>query len=196
MQAADAEGRFKTIQGSIMPLPLGHTAIGLATYETAQNSDHSDSRWGAFILIAVLANLPDIDIVLGLLFHGNGNLFHRGPTHSLLFAVLAGYAASHLWRLWDRVPRLGFPLCFGLIFSHVLADMLLTTSPVSLLWPFQLYLSPGFSGWDTVVHAVLYLSIRDGGIIAACVLYIGFLRVLRGAFKRSRAPVFIRRRGK
>ena len=58
-----------------MPLPLGHTAIGLATYETAQNNDHDASRWSAFALIAVLANLPDIDIVLGLLFQGNGNLF-------------------------------------------------------------------------------------------------------------------------
>lgn len=178
-----------------MPLPLGHTAIGLATYETAQNNDHDASRWSAFALIAVLANLPDIDIVLGLLFQGNGNLFHRGPTHSLLFALLAGYAASHLWRLWDRVPRLGFPLCFALVFSHVLADMVFTTSPVSLLWPFQLYLSPGSSGWGSVVHAVLYQSIQDGGIIAASVLYIGFLRVLRGAAKRLRAPVFVRRRG-
>jgi len=177
-----------------MPLPLGHTAIGLAAHETVQNGDHGYSRWGAFALVAVLANLPDVDIVLGLLFQGNGNLFHRGPTHSLLFAVLAGYAASQLWRLWDRVPRLGFPLCFGLVFSHVLADMLLTTSPVSLLWPFQLYYSSGFNGWGSVVHTVLYQSIRDGGIIAACVLYVGLLRVVRGVFKGQRVPVPISRR--
>ena len=177
-----------------MPLPLGHTAIGLATYATAQNNDHDYSRWGVFALITVLANLPDVDILAGLLFHGNGNFFHRGPTHSLLFAVLAGYAASHLWHLWDRIPHLGFPLCFGLVFSHVLADMLFTSSPVSLFWPFQLYFSPGFSGWENVMHTVLYQSIRDGGIIAACVLYIGLLRVLRGVFKGQRVPVLIRRR--
>jgi membrane-bound metal-dependent hydrolase YbcI (DUF457 family) len=179
-----------------MPLPLGHTAIGLATYETAQNNDQDFSRWAAFALITILANLPDVDIALGLLFQGNGNLFHRGPTHSLLFAILAGYAASHLWRLWDRIPRLGFPLCFGLIFSHVLADMLFTSSPVSLMWPFQLYFSPGFSGWENVMHTILYQSIQDGGIIAACVLYIGLLRVLRGVFKGQRVPVLIRRRWK
>jgi membrane-bound metal-dependent hydrolase YbcI (DUF457 family) len=179
-----------------MPLPLGHTAIGLATYETAQNNDRDYSRWSAFALITILANLPDVDILLGLVFHGNGNLFHRGPTHSLLFAILAGYAASHLWRLWDRIPRLAFPLCFGLIFSHVLADMLLTSSAVSLFWPFQLYFSPGFSGWENVMHTILYQSIQDGGIIAACVLYIGLLRLLRGVFKGQRVPVLIRRRWK
>ncbi len=177
-----------------MPLPLGHTAIGLAAYETVQNRDHDYSRWGTFALITVLANLPDVDILAGLLFQGNGNFFHRGPTHSLLFAILAGYAVSHLWRLWDRIPRLGFPLCFGMVFSHVLADMLFTSSPVSLLWPFQLYFSPGFSGWETVMHTVLHQSIRDGGIIAACVLYIGLLRVVRGVFKGQRVPVLISRR--
>ena len=96
-----------------MPLPLGHTAIGLATYETVQPSDRHYSRWGTFVFITILANLPDVDILAGLLFHGNGNFFHRGPTHSIMFAILAGYAASHLWRLWDRIPRLGFSLCFG-----------------------------------------------------------------------------------
>ena len=176
-----------------MPLPLGHPAIGLATYETVQNSEHDYSRWGTFALITVLTNLPDVDVLLGLLLKGNGNFFHRGPTHSLLFAVLAGYAASHLWRLWGKLPPLGFPLCFGLVFSHVLADMAFTASPVSLFWPFQLYVSPGFRGWGNVMHAILFLSIRDGGIIAACVLYIGLLRVLRGVFKGQRSPVTIRR---
>ena len=179
-----------------MPLPLGHTAIGLATCETFQDTDHDHSRWATFVFVTLLANLPDMDMVLGLLFHGNGNLFHRGPTHSILFSLVAGYAASRLWRVWDRIPRLGFPLCFGLIFSHVLADMLLTASPVSLLWPFQLYLSPGFKGWGGVMHVVLFQSARDAGIIAGCFLYVVLLRSLRGAFNWPWVPATIRRRRK
>ncbi|MBC2737568.1 MAG: metal-dependent hydrolase [Desulfobacteraceae bacterium] len=177
-----------------MPLPLGHAAIGLAAYETVQNSDLRRSRWRTFAFVSLLANLPDVDVILGLLLQGNGNLFHRGPTHSLFFALLAGYIASHLWRLGERIPRLGFPLCFGLIFSHVLADMMFTAASVSLLWPFQLYFSPGFSGWGRVVHAVLFQSIQDVGIIAACGLYIGLLRVARGVCKGQRVPVLISRR--
>ena len=179
-----------------MPLPLGHAAIGLATYETFHNHDQNHSRLSTFTLVTILANLPDLDILVGLLFAGNGNFFHRGPTHSLVFAVLAGYAAANLWRLWGRIPRLGFPLCFGLVFSHVVADMILTAAPVSLLWPFQLYFSPGVSGWDTVMHAVLFQSIRDGGIIAACIVYMAILGMLRGASGGSWVPATIRRRRK
>lgn len=180
-----------------MPLPLGHTAIALATYDTFQDTDQSrSSRWRIFIAITILANLPDVDVIWGLLLEGNGNLFHRGPTHSLFFALLAGYIASHLWRLGQRIPRLGFPLCFSLVFSHVLADMMLTAAPVSLFWPFQVYLSPGFSGWGNVVHAVLFQSIRDAGIMVACVFYVMIMRLLRGNLKGQWAPALVRRRRK
>ena len=179
-----------------MPLPLGHTAIALATYETVQDTDQRRSRWGIFVFVTILANLPDVDVILGLLFQGNGNLFHRGPTHSLLFALLAGYIASHLWRFWERIPRFGFLLCFSLIFSHVLADMMLTAAPVSLFWPFQVYWSPGFSSWGTVAYAVLFQSIRDVGIIVACALYVLILRLLRGSLKGPWVPALVRRRWK
>lgn len=179
-----------------MPLPLGHTAIGLATYETLQETGQHHSRWGIFIFITILANLPDVDVILGLLLQGNGNLFHRGPTHSLIFSLLAGYIASHLWRLWERIPRMRFPLCFSLVFSHVLADMLFTTAPVSLFWPFQVYWSPGFSGWGMVAHAVLFQSIRDAGIIVVCALYVLILRLLRGNLKMQWVPAMVRLRWK
>ena len=180
-----------------MPLPLGHTAIGLATYETFQTADQrTSSRWGVLIAITVLANLPDVDILVGLLLRGNGNVFHRGPTHSLLFALLAGYSASQLWRLWGRVPRLGFALCFGLVFSHVLADMVFTTAPVSLFWPFQVYWSPGVSDWGAVAYAVVFQSIQDAAIIMSAAIYGGVLRLLRGNLKGPWVPARVRRRWK
>lgn len=168
-----------------MPLPLGHAAIGYAAYNTFKNPS-SDSarqpglvRWWHYLFVTVLANLPDLDVVFGLLVHGNGAAVHRGPTHSLLFALVAGLVASQLWRLWHRIPRFGFLLCFGLVFSHVAADMLLTASPVSLLWPLEIYLSPGHSGWAQVAQMVLFQSIRDFGIIAASLAYVFGLRCLR-----------------
>lgn len=177
-----------------MPLPLGHIAIGLATHASIQHTGLPRSRPGTFALVAILANLPDVDILLGLLVQGNGNLFHRGPTHSLLFAILTGYIAANLWRLWARLPRLAFALCFSLVFSHVLADMLLTRSPVSMLWPFQLHWSPGVSGWGTVVQTVLFQSIHDGGIILCGVLYLCLLRIVRETFKAQRVTAEIPRR--
>lgn len=176
-----------------MPLPLGHTAIGLAIGETAQETDGHRSRLGAFLTAAILANLPDVDVLLGLLAQGNANLFHRGPTHSLLFALLAGGLAANLWRLGRPMPRLRFYLCFSLVFSHVLADMALTASPVSLLWPFHVYWSPGYSDLGNVLQAVFLQGMQDMGLIAGCVLWVVALRLLRAGAKRAGVPAVVRR---
>lgn len=174
-----------------MPLPLGHTAIGWATYETAKASSPPQvhhtfrTRIVSFTYITLLANLPDLDVLFGLLLNGNGASLHRGPTHSLLFALIAGYLASHGWRLWRWIPRFGFGICAAIILSHVAADMVLTNSPVSLLWPFELYFSSGHSTWGQVVHMVLFRSIQDAGILIGCMAYVFVLR-----FVRNRRPVF------
>ena len=179
-----------------MPLPLGHLAIGLATSETLQATDDRTTRWKLCLAVAILANLPDVDVILGLLWQGNGNLFHRGPTHSLAFALLAGYIASQLWRLGRHIPRLNFTLCFSLVFSHVMADLLLTTAPVSLFWPLHVYWSPGMSDWGTVVHAVVFQGIQDAGILVACAIYLSILKLMRGAPIHQRVPARSRQRFK
>ena len=148
-----------------MPLPLGHTAAGLAIHDLYKRSNGSGSVWQILGYVTVLANLPDIDVLIGLILHGNGNLFHRGPTHSLLFAVVMALVAANAWRLWSKIPKLDFLLCFFLIFSHVLADAFLTASPVSLKWPFELNLSLGHSGWIEIVKTVLLRAFQDLGII-------------------------------
>lgn len=166
-----------------MPLPIGHAAIGLAAYETASPYESCCSRWARVIFVAVLANLPDLDILFGLVLHGNGSAYHRGPTHSLLFAVLCGYLASHLWRLRPGIPKFGFGLCSLLIFSHVAADMLLTTTPVSLFWPLEIHWCQGSSSWLQVFDMVLFQSIQDAGIVIAALLYGYVLRALRGVVR-------------
>jgi hypothetical protein len=46
-------------------VPLGHLAIGLAAHELC--SDRSAfGRWKLFAAILALSNLPDIDVVFGL----------------------------------------------------------------------------------------------------------------------------------
>ena len=162
-----------------MPFPLGHTAIGLAAYETAQKSDPCNSRLGLFVYITFLANLPDLDILFGLLVQGNGAAFHRGPTHSLLFALAAGFLASRAGRLWHRIPQIHFSLCALLIFSHVIADLLLTTSPVSLLWPFEIYWSHGHTGWTDAIEMALFQGLQDFIIAAAVIAYLFVLRKVR-----------------
>ncbi len=176
-----------------MPFPIGHTAIGLATFETAQPSPARGSRLASVIFITLLANLPDLDVLFGLIFQGNGAAFHRGPTHSLLFALVAGYGASQLCRLWHRIPKVGFGLCSLLIFSHVLADMFLTTAPVSLLWPLEIYWSPGHNSWGQVVDMVLFQSYQDAGIAVAVMLYVLILRFIRSTVQGHSLFAFARK---
>ena len=161
-----------------MPLPLGHTAIGLMTYE-AGAGDSAFGRWKMFIYITVLANLPDMDIIIGLLFKWNGNAFHRGPTHSLIFALTAGFLAYVAGRRWLKIDGLSYRLSFLLILSHVIADALLTDSSVSFLWPLEVYWSAGHAGWSDIFHSILFESFRDGGIVLVCAAGIGLNRWFR-----------------
>jgi len=164
-----------------MPLPLGHLAIGLATHELS--SDRSAfGRWTLLAAILALSNLPDIDVVFGLLLQWNGSAFHRGPTHSLLFALAAGFLASWASGRWTWHPRLGFWSCFALILSHVAADALLTTSAVSFLWPFETNWSLGHRGWKDVFGMVLQGNAQDALIILGSAAAIMAHRTIRSLY--------------
>jgi len=151
-----------------MPLVLGHTAIGLTTQDLCSGNRSGLSRWRVAIFVAVLANLPDVDVLIGLLFRGNGHAFHRGPTHSLLFALFMGLVASRAWTLWSQIPKMGFRSCFLIIVSHVLGDLVFTNSPVSFFWPLEVHWTAGYSGWGDIVNTVFLQAFQDAGIVIGC----------------------------
>jgi len=162
-----------------MPLPLGHTAAGLAIHDLYGKSNKNGHPCKTLVYVIVLTNLPDIDVLVGLVVNGNGNFFHRGPTHSLLFALVMAFIASNAWRCWSKIPKISLPLCFLLVLSHVLADALLTTSPVSFWWPLELNLSVGHSGWREIIETVLFGAFRDLGIIVLSGAVIFLNRLIR-----------------
>jgi membrane-bound metal-dependent hydrolase YbcI (DUF457 family) len=155
-----------------MPLPLGHSAIGFAAYSIISNDKDSFIKWKMAISIVILSNLPDIDILFGLIIQNNGNAFHRGPTHSILFALTLGFLASKSWKLWSQIPMINFKTSFLLILSHVIADYFLTNSPVSFSWPVEVSWSTGNSGWSHVFHTVLFYAFEDIDILFVCSLII------------------------
>lgn len=163
-----------------MPLPLGHMAIGLLTHEVSEPQPPSTEHLKWVLFITVLANLPDVDVIFGLLVDGNGSLFHRGPTHSLLFALVAGGLFSIVSQHWRALPQIRFRTAFAVIFSHVVADALFTTSPVSLLWPFELHWSTGYSNLTDVIHSVVFDGFRDLGLVLASALLVSLIRLVRG----------------
>jgi membrane-bound metal-dependent hydrolase YbcI (DUF457 family) len=152
-----------------MPLPIGHAVIGFATHSLCNGNESSCSRWKVLLGILILSNLPDVDVVVGIVFMGNGNVFHRGPTHSLIFALTGGYLASGVWRLWSQLPKVSFRICFLLILSHILADSVFTSCPISFFWPITVNWNAGYSGLGDVLNLVLFGNYRDGKIIIGCV---------------------------
>lgn len=172
-----------------MPLPLGHTAAGLAIHDVYAKGNSTLGLWKTLALVIVLTNLPDIDVLVGLIVHGNGNFFHRGPTHSLLFALVIALLASNVWRCWSRIPKLNFLFCFLLLLSHVVADAVLTSSPVSFWWPLELHLSTGYSGWREVIQSVLFGAFRDLGIIVVS----GMIILLNRLVRHKSIPIILTR---
>ena len=139
-----------------MPLPLGHAAIGLAIHSCVRRTEPDSLSWRMVLFVAILANLPDIDVLFGLITEGNGSAFHRGPTHSLVFAVVAALLASRAWRLGYAIPEVGFLWSFLLIISHVAADAVFTNSSVSFFWPLEVNWSSGYSSWTDVLASVSF----------------------------------------
>ncbi len=155
-----------------MPLPIGHAVIGFTTQRIFSPEERASRAWKSLLGVLFLSNLPDVDVLLGIVFQGNGNVFHRGPTHSLIFAFIAGFLASRVPGVWSRLPRFSFRMCFLFILSHVLADFVFTSSPVSFFWPIAVNWSPGTIGLRHVVNLVFFGNGRDIGIIVGCVFVV------------------------
>jgi membrane-bound metal-dependent hydrolase YbcI (DUF457 family) len=172
-----------------MPLPLGYSAIGFATHCLISKNTSTFNQWKLAIFIIILSNLPDIDVLFGLILQSNGSAFHRGPTHSILFALTMGLAASKFSRLWSQIPVISFKICFFLILSHVVADYFLTNSPVSSFWPLEVSWSTGNFGWSQVLHTVFFNAMEDDGIVLICTIFIMAVMILRRFYFSSKAKL-------
>lgn len=76
-------------------------------------------------LILVLSIIPDVDIILGVIF---GVPLHRGPTHSLIFAFLVFMPFLIFFN------KRALPYFFSLASHSVLADFFIG-GDIQLLWP-------------------------------------------------------------
>ena len=117
-----------------MPSPVGHVLGGLASGWLIRGNRIGEpyGRHEA-VLFAGLGALADIDLLFGL---------HRGPTHSVAAAVLAGAFVSLPWLHATGRARITLALACMLAYgSHALLDWLGSdTSPpfgIMALWPFS-----------------------------------------------------------
>lgn len=115
-----------------MSFPVAHGLLG-ATVVAALTPDLSLRRdWQRLLLGAVVACLPDLDyFVLIKLLHLPQS-WHRGPTHSVAFALAIGVLAA----LLVHGPHLRQALTFwAAAASHGFLDLFNRYDPVEILWP-------------------------------------------------------------
>lgn len=123
-----------------MPSPVGHTIAGICGFIVFQKK-LTPRLWTLFFLFSIfIANLPDLDMLPGLLI-GDIRSFHHQGMHSITASVLVGLLISLLARQW-KLNWVGWGLWGGGIYlSHVLLDLLVNDpSPPfgsQLFWPFS-----------------------------------------------------------
>jgi inner membrane protein len=117
-----------------MPLPIAHALVGASLAAALHTRPDSLRYRVALISGAILANAPDLDFVLVFTLHSRA--WHRGFTHSLVFA---GFVCL-LFVVTLGKRNLRDALAYGLAFaSHGLLDFLTTKAGggVELFWPFS-----------------------------------------------------------
>ena len=128
-----------------MPLPIAHSAAGLTGYFAFKKRKHNSISKQELYLLALcllLANLPDLDFVAGLLY-GELGKFHHGPSHSFLVCVIIAILVFYFVRYkFTRISnRRVLASCLLSLLSHPVLDYFSkdTSAPfgVPLFWPFD-----------------------------------------------------------
>jgi len=119
-----------------MPTVISHTAVPLAL-GLGLGSRLIPPR---LLLAGVVASmLPDLDVVgfkLGIAYAND--MGHRGITHSVLFALVAGLFAHYFSPLLKAPPRRAGLFVSAACMSHGILDMLTNGGlGIAFLWPFS-----------------------------------------------------------
>lgn len=117
---------------------IGHIAVGMAAgrlLQTRLDPSVNARRW--MVALSILSLMPDFDVIgfwLGVEYEDP--LGHRGATHSIAFAVIAGLVGAALAKPLKMKPlHLGL-LFGGVMLTHPLLDMFTNGGlGCALFWP-------------------------------------------------------------
>lgn len=193
-----------------MPTPVGHSIIGLGVALALSPGRRLRDVWrdrATLTLVIVLANLADVDLLLGLVAFGEPHRFHGGITHGMLFAVIVACAAALLPGL-DRTVWQRFVLGLALLLSHPVADALQSPRGLGLgvgpgvelfaplsharfSWPVILLLGVRTRTWEQVLswHNARVVAVELLGLLPLLFL----VDWLKGRWARGSAPSTITR---
>ncbi len=116
-----------------MPLPVAHAIVGASIVAALRDNFSLRRDWGAMVLGAALAILPDLDLFFSWVL-GYGLRVHGGLSHSIVFALGIGSVVSLVVREETVKGVLGY---IGALLSHGLLDAATKKDfgGSELLWP-------------------------------------------------------------
>lgn len=179
-----------------MSSTLGHALCGVACLLAARAQRPRATLlqgWRGAAAFVLLANLPDLDFVIGYLLAGDVHRFHSGASHSLLAALLLGLLLGRFAPAGERGP-LSIWICTALA-SHVLVDLFAgpgfgqPSYGVPLLWPllderirmpFSLFLGVQHATWADL------LGWRNVQVVAVETIVFGLPVLLLRRYTQSR----------
>lgn len=110
-----------------MASPLGHSLAGYLGYFLIRENYQFLKYYSSIRLLTtaiIIANLPDIDFILGYLFYQDFNAIHRQFTHSFFVGFIVCIIIFYGLRFYKKIPYSFLVWSWGLYFSHILLDML------------------------------------------------------------------------
>ncbi|MDY7022178.1 MAG: metal-dependent hydrolase, partial [Cyanobacteriota bacterium] len=126
-------------------------------YILAQSHISKPQQLSVLLTSIFIANVPDLDILIGIALQGDPKIFHRQATHSLIVAVLISILTALMtysiqFKHWKSLSL----WVGGLYISHIVLDLMVAddVSPmgVQAFWPLtsDYAISPLtiFSGFD------------------------------------------------
>ncbi|MEL4896320.1 metal-dependent hydrolase [Crocosphaera sp. Alani8] len=110
-----------------MASPIGHSLAGYFIFLGVCKNPRflqACSSKKLIITAIIIANLPDIDFILGYLFYNDFSAIHRQFTHSFFVGFFVCIIIYFFLRVYNKIPYYFLVWLLGLYFSHILLDML------------------------------------------------------------------------
>lgn len=174
-----------------MPLWGVHIAIGVVGQQLGFKGIFN-KWWKTFIFIPVIAGLPDIvDFSFGFILTDANSVYdyHYGITHTLYFAIVAGFFVSRIipqemsWLSWQN-RRVNFFFCFSMISLHSLADFISNKQIARFFHP----LGASLPGRDLDImdfwRNFFAYDLEDVKTVAICLGIIALIHFAKLVFKR------------
>jgi inner membrane protein len=148
---------------------VGHVAVGIAAARAHQRTGRAPS-WRSVALWSALSLLPDADVIgfsLGVQYGDPWG--HRGATHSLAMAVVAGVCVGLAARRFNHPFRRTAIFATAVLASHGLLDTMTDGGlGCALFWPFDL--TRYFAPWRPIPVAPIGLAfLSPYGLIVSAI---------------------------